>query len=342
ICGSDLHLIHAMIPSLPTDYVIGHEPMGVVEEVGPEVTKLKKGDRVIIPFNVSCGHCWYCTNDLTSQCDNSNPHGEIGGFFGYSELTGGYAGGQAEYMRVPYGNFTPFKIPENCEVEDEKLVLLADAAPTAYWSVDHAGVKDGDTVIILGCGPVGLLAQKFAWLNGAKRVIAVDYIDYRLHHAKRTNKVEIVNFEQHANTGEYLKEITQGGADIVIDAVGMDGKWTPLEFLASGMKLHGGAMGAIVIASQAVRKCGTIQITGVYGGRYTAFPLGDIFQRNVNIKTGQAPVIPYMPFLYDMINGGKLDPGDIITHVLPLDQAKHGYEVFDTKMEDCIKVILKP
>jgi S-(hydroxymethyl)glutathione dehydrogenase / alcohol dehydrogenase len=342
ICGSDLHLIHAMIPNLPTDYVIGHEPMGIVEEVGPEVTKLKKGDRVIIPFNVSCGHCWYCTHDLTSQCDNGNPHGQGSGFFGYSETTGGYAGGQAEYMRVPFGNFTPFKIPENCEVEDEKLVLLADAAPTAYWSVDHAGVKPDDTVIVLGCGPVGLLAQKFAWLKGAKRVIAVDYINYRLQHAKRTNKVEIVNFEDHENVGDYLLEITKGGADIVIDAVGMDGKMTPMEFLASGMKLHGGAMGAIVIASQAVRKGGTIQLTGVYGGRYNAFPLGDIFQRNIDIKTGQAPVIPYMSFLYDMINQRKIDISDIITHVLPLEQAKHGYEVFDTKTEDCIKVILKP
>lgn len=342
ICGSDLHLIHAMIPNLPTDYVIGHEPMGVVEEVGPEVTKLKKGDRVIIPFNVSCGHCWYCTHDLTSQCDNGNPHGQGAGFFGYSETTGGYAGGQAEYMRVPFGNFTPFKIPENCEVEDEKLVLLADAAPTAYWSVDHAGVKDGDTVIVLGCGPVGLLAQKFAWLKGAKRIIAVDYVGYRLEHAKRTNKVEIVNFEDHENVGDYLLEITKGGADIVIDAVGMDGKMTPLEFLATGMKLHGGAMGALVIASQAVRKGGTIQVTGVYGGRYNAFPLGDLFQRNIDLKMGQAPVIPYMPFLYNMINEGKIDPADIITHVLPLDNAKHGYEVFDTRTDDCIKVILKP
>jgi S-(hydroxymethyl)glutathione dehydrogenase/alcohol dehydrogenase len=342
ICGSDLHLIHAMIPNAPTDYVIGHEPMGVVEEVGPEVTKLKKGDRVIIPFNVSCGHCWYCTHDLTSQCDNSNPHGEMGGFFGYTETTGGYAGGQAEYMRVPFGNSTPFKIPENCEMEDEKLVLLADAAGTAYWSVDHAGVKDGDTVIVLGCGPVGLLAQKFAWLKGAKRVIAVDYIDYRLEHAKKTNKVETVNFEQHDNTGEYLWEVTKGGADVVIDAVGMDGKMTPLEFLATGLKLNGGTMSALVIASQAVRKGGTIQVTGVYGGRYNAFPLGDLFQRNIDLKMGQAPVIPYMPFLYNLFAEGKVDPSDIITHVLPLDQAKHGYEVFDTKMEDCIKVVLKP
>ncbi|MCM3603473.1 glutathione-dependent formaldehyde dehydrogenase [Robertmurraya korlensis] len=342
ICGSDLHLIHGMIPNMPTDYVIGHEPMGIVEETGPGVRNLKKGDRVIIPFNVSCGTCWYCNHDLTSQCDNSNPHGDMGGFFGYSETTGGYAGGQAEYMRVPYGNFTPFKIPEDCEVEDEKLVLLADAASTAYWSVDHAGVKEGDTVIILGCGPVGLLAQKFAWYKGAKRVIAVDYIDYRLQHAKRTNKVEIVNFEQHENTGEYLKEITKGGADVVIDAVGMDGKWTPMEFLASGLKLQGGAMGALVMATQAVRKAGTIQITGVYGGRYNGFPLGDIMNRNIDIKTGQAPVIPYMPFLYDLFSKGTIDPSDIVTHVIPLDQAKHGYEVFDTKTEDCIKVILKP
>ncbi|MBL3644233.1 glutathione-dependent formaldehyde dehydrogenase [Bacillus sp. RHFB] len=342
ICGSDLHLIHQLIPNMPTDYVIGHEPMGVVEEVGPGVTKVKKGDRVIIPFNVSCGSCWYCDHDLTSQCDNSNPHGEMGGFFGYSETTGGYAGGQAEYMRVPYGNFTPFKIPEDCEVEDEKLVLLADAASTAFWSVDHAGVKPGDTVIVLGCGPVGLLTQKFAWFKGAKRVIAVDHLDYRLEHAKRTNKVETVNFAQYENAGEYLKEITKGGADIVIDCSGMSGKMTPMEYLASGLKLHGGAMGGIVIASQAVRKAGTIQITGVYGGRYNGFPLGDIFQRNVDIKTGQAPVIPYMPYLYKLISEGKVDPGDVVTHVLPIDQAKHGYEVFDTRTDGCIKVVLKP
>lgn len=203
-------------------------------------------------------------------------------------------------------------------------------------------MKERDTVIILGCGPVGLLAQKFAWLKGAKRVIAVDYIDYRLEHAKRTNHVEIVNFEREENIGSYLKEITEGGADVVIDCVGMDGKMTPLEFLATGLKLHGGSMGAIITATQAVRKCGTIQITGVYGMRYNGFPLGDIFERNINIRTGQAPVIPYMPHLYNLIADGKVDPSDIVTHVIPLDQAKHGYEVFDTKTDGCIKVILKP
>jgi len=342
ICGSDLHLVHGMVPNFPKDFIIGHEPVGVVEEVGPEVTKVKKGDRVIIPFNISCGECFFCKNQLESQCDNSNPHGEMGAFFGYSETAGGYAGAQAEYLRVPYANFTPFRIPDDCEVEDEKLVLIADAMSTAYWSVDNAGVKEGDTVIVLGCGPVGLLTQKFAWLKGAKRVIAVDYIGYRLEHAKRHNNVEVVNFEQEENIGNHLKEMTKGGADVVIDCVGMDGKMTPLEMIETGLKLQGGALGAVIIASQAVRKGGMIQITGAYGMRYNAFPLGDIFQRNVNIRTGQAPVIHYMPDLYKLVAEGKVDPGDVITHVLPLDQAQHAYEIFDTKTDGCIKVVLKP
>jgi len=342
ICGSDLHLIHGMIPNLQENYVIGHEPMGIVEEVGPGVTKVKKGDRVIIPFNIACGECFFCKNQLESQCDNSNEHGDMGAYFGYSGTTGGYPGGQAEYLRVPFANFTHCKIPENCEQPDEKLSLIADAMTTAFWSVDNAGVKNGDTVIVLGCGPVGLLAQKFCWLKGAKRVIAVDYVDYRLKHAKRTNNVEIVNFEQDKNIGNTLKEMTKGGADVVIDAVGMDGKMSDLEFLASGMKLQGGTMSAFIIASQAVRKGGTIQVTGVYGGRYNGFPLGDIMQRNVNIRSGQAPVIHYMPYMYELVTSGKVDPGDIVTHVIPLSEAKRGYEVFDTKTDDCIKVILKP
>lgn len=342
ICGSDLHLIHGMIPNMQEDYIIGHEPMGIVEEVGPEVRNLKKGDRVIIPFNIACGECIYCKNQLESQCDNSNDNGDMGAYFGYSGTTGGFAGGQAEYLRVPYANFTHFKIPESCEEPDEKLSCIADAMSTGFWSVDNPGVKNGDTVIVLGCGPVGLFAQKFAWMKGAKRVIAVDYVKYRLDHAKRTNKVEIVNFEDHENVGSYLKEITKGGADVVIDAVGMDGKMTDMEFLASGLKLQGGAMSALVIASQAVRKAGTIQITGVYGGRYNGFPLGDIMQRNVNIRSGQAPMIHLMPHMYDLVTSGKIDLGDVVTHVLPLSEAKRGYEIFDTKTDNCIKVVLKP
>lgn len=342
ICGSDLHLIHDMIPNLPQNYIIGHEPLGIVEEAGRGVSTLKQGDKVVVPFNVSCGHCIYCQSGLTSQCDNSNPHGQMGGFFGYSENTGGYPGGQAEYMRVPFANFTPFKVPENSEVADESLVLLADVMPTAYWSVVNAGVDSGDTVVVLGCGPVGLMAQKFCWMKGARRVIAVDYIDYRLEHARKHNRVETVNLEQHDNTGEYLKEITEGGADIVIDCVGMDGKMTPLEFLATGLKLHGGALGSLIIASQAVRKGGTIQVTGVFGGRYNGFPLGDLMNRNITLKMGQAPVIPYMPYLYELLAEKQFDPSDIITHKLPLNDAKHGYEIFDTKIDGCIKVILQP
>lgn len=342
ICGSDLHLIHGMIPNMQENYVIGHEPMGIVEEVGPEVTKLKKGDRVVIPFNVSCGECIYCKSELESQCDNSNDNGEMGAYFGYSGTAGGYPGGQAEYLRVPYANFTHFKIPESCEHSDETLCLMSDAMTTAYWSVDHAGVKDGDTVIVLGCGPVGLLAQKFSWLKGAKRVIAADYVEYRLEHAKRTNRVETVNVEAHEHAGLYMKEMTGGGADVVIDCTGLSGKMTPMESLASGLKLHGGAMGGIVIAAQAVRKCGTIQLTGIYAGRYNGFPLGDIFQRNVIVKTGQAPVIHYMPYMYELIDTGRIDPSDVITHVMPLRDARKGYEIFDKRQDNCIKVVLKP
>lgn len=342
ICGSDLHLIHGMIPNFQEDYIIGHEPMGIVEEVGPDVTKVKKGDRVVIPFNVSCGECWFCQNELESQCDNSNDNGEMGAYFGYSGTAGGYPGGQAEYMRVTYGNFLPFKVPDDSELDDHNLLLLSDAGTTAYWSVDNSGMKEGDTVIILGCGPVGLLAQKFAWLKGAKRVIAVDYVGYRLDHAKRTNHVETINFEDYENTGEYLHELTKGGADVVIDCVGMDGKMSDLEFLATGLKLHGGSMGALVMAGQAVRKGGNIQVTGIYSGRYNAFPFGDIFQRNVNIKTGQAPVVHYMPVLHDLIAAGKVDLSDIVTHPIPLEDAARGYQLFDAKLDNCIKVVLKP
>ncbi|MBB6692747.1 glutathione-dependent formaldehyde dehydrogenase [Cohnella xylanilytica] len=342
ICGSDLHLLHGMIPNLGEDYVIGHEPMGIVEEVGPGVEGLKKGDRVILPFNIACGECFYCKNHLESQCDRSNENGEMGAFFGYSGTTGGYPGGQAEYLRVPFANFTRFKIPEDSEIPDEKLILIADAMTTAFWSVDNAGVKDGDTVVVVGCGPVGLLAQKFAWFKGAKRVIAVDVLDYRLDHAKKTNNVEIVNAESDENIGNNLKEMMQGGADVVIDCTGMSGKMSPLESLASGLKLHGGALGGFVIASQAVRKGGTIQVTGVYGGKYNGFPLGDLFQRNVNLRTGQAPVIHYMPYMYELIATGQIDPGDVVTHVLPLSDAKRGYEIFDARQDNCIKVVLKP
>ncbi|MGG3804623.1 zinc-dependent alcohol dehydrogenase [Metabacillus fastidiosus] len=341
ICGSDLHLYQGNFP-LPIGYIIGHEPMGIVEEVGPDVTKVKKGDRVVIPFTVACGTCPYCLDDLESQCDNSNPHYDSGGYFGYSEKFGNYPGGQAEYLRVPFGNYTPFVIPENCELEDESLLFLSDVLPTAYWSVEHAGVKKGDTVIVLGCGPVGLMAQQFAWQKGAERVIAVDYIENRLEHSNKMNKTEIFDFTKYDDMGETLKELTKGGADIVIDCVGMDGEKSPLEWAGQKLKLTGGTIGPIQIATKAVRKGGTLQLTGVYGGLYQMFPLGPFFSRNITIKMGQAPARHYMPRLYEQITNGHIDPTKIITHKLPLEEAPHGYKIFNDKEDNCIKVILKP
>ncbi|MDE5413522.1 zinc-dependent alcohol dehydrogenase [Alkalihalobacterium chitinilyticum] len=341
ICGSDLHLYQGNMP-LPDGYIIGHEPMGIVEEVGPEVTKVKKGDRVVVPFNVACGHCIYCEHDLTSQCDNSNPHYDSGGYFGYTEKFGDHPGGQAEYLKVPFGNFTPYVIPESCELEDESLLFLSDVLPTAYWSVDYSGVKKGDTVIVLGCGPVGLMTQKYAWMKGAKRVIAIDYLDYRLNHAKKMNNVEVFDFTKFPDMGEHLKEITKGGADVVIDCVGMDGKKSPLEFIEQKLKLQGGTLGPIQIATKAVRKNGTVHLTGVYGSNYNLFPLGAFFARNITLKMGQAPVIPYMPMLYDQIVNGEYDPKEIITHKVSLDDASQAYKIFNDHQDDCIKVVLKP
>ncbi|RXZ83077.1 glutathione-dependent formaldehyde dehydrogenase [Paenibacillaceae bacterium] len=341
ICGSDLHLYQGNFP-LPKGYIIGHEPMGIVEEIGPEVSQVKKGDRVVIPFNVACGQCHYCNHDMESQCDNSNPHYDSGGYFGYAEKFGNYPGGQAEYLRVPYGNFMPFVIPPSCELEDESLLFLSDVLPTAYWSVENAGVKSGDTVLVLGCGPVGLMAQKFAWMKGAKRVIAVDYLQYRLEHAKRVTQAEVFDFTAYDDMGEHLKEITQGGADVVIDCVGMDGKKSLLEYIEQKLKLQGGTIGPIQIATKAVRKFGTVQLTGVYGGNYNAFPLGAFFARNVTLKMGQAPVVHYMPELFHKIVAGKFDPKAIITHRLPLDQAGYAYQIFNNREDDCIKVVLKP
>ena len=343
ICGSDLHIYRGSIPT-KEDFVIGHEPMGIVEAVGPEVTKVKKGDRVVIPFNVSCGECFYCANQMESQCDNSNDNPDVdsGGYFGYTHRYGNYPGGQAEYLRVPYGNFIPFKVPESCELEDEALLFISDVLPTAYWSVEHAGVKKGDTVIVLGSGPVGLMVQKFAWLKGASRVIVVDPLSYRLDHAKRTNQVEIFNFDDFDNIGDHLWEITKGGADVVIDCVGMDGKLKFYEKIEQKLKLQGGTLSAIQVAIKAVRKFGTIQLTGVYGSIYNLFPLGTMFERNITLKMGQAPAIHTSPLLYEMVAQGKIDPTDILTHKMPLAEASEAYRMFHDHEDQSIKFILKP
>ncbi|MDM5339884.1 zinc-dependent alcohol dehydrogenase [Fictibacillus enclensis] len=343
ICGSDLHIYQGALPA-QKEYVIGHEPMGIVEEVGPDVTRVKKGDRVVLPFNISCGHCYYCQHEMESQCDNSNrnPEFDTGGYFGFTERYGDYSGGQAEYLRVPYGNFMPFVIPESAELEDEAVLFMSDVLPTAYWSVENAGVKEGDTVVVLGCGPIGLMTQKFAWMKGAKRVIAVDNLPYRLNHAVKMNNVEAFNFDQFDDMGAHIHEITHGGADVVIDCVGMDGKKSAVEAIEQKLKLQGGTLSAFQIAINAVKKFGTIQMTGVYGSMYNMFPLGNIFERNITLKMGQAPVIHYMPMLFDKIANKEFDPTEIITHRVPLDQASAAYKTFNDHQDECIKVVLKP
>ncbi len=343
ICGSDLHVFLGSIPATK-GYVMGHEPMGIVEDVGKGVTRIKKGDRVIVPFNVSCGQCYYCQHGMESQCDNSNPNREVdtGGYFGFTERYGNYPGGQAEFLRVPFANFTPFVIPPSCELDDDMLVLLSDVLPTAYWSVENAGVKADDTVVVLGCGPVGLMAQRFAWMKGAKRVIAVDSITYRLNHAHDVNHVETVNFEMFENTGLHIRAMTGGGADVVIDCVGMDGKKTPLELEEQKVGQVGGTLSAINIAMNAVKKFGTIQLTGVYGWKYNQFMLGTLWERNITLKMGQAPVIHYMPLLYEKIVNHEFDPTQIITHRLPLSDASSAYTMFNDRTDNCIKVVLKP
>lgn len=339
ICGSDLHLIHGRVPALKPGYILGHETMGIVEEAGKGVTSVKKGDRVIVPFPVACGHCFFCEHGHYSQCDRSNPNGEAGGLLGYSDAYGGYAGGQAEYLRVPYANVGPVKVPE--ELTDEQVLFLTDILPTSRWATEIGGVKPGDTVAVLGCGPVGLLTIKWCILLGAKRIIAVDSVKYRLKHAKSYG-VEVMDFEEYENTGMEIKEMTHGGADVVIDCVGMDGKMSVIEKMEAAMKLQAGSKSAIEIASEAVRKCGTVAMVGVYGGRYNTFPLGNFFSRNITLKMGQCPAQGYVRPILDLIRAGKFDPTDIITHTLKLKDGSYAYSIFDNKEDSCIKVVLKP
>ena len=341
ICGSDLHLYHHGQAVLEKDYVVGHEPMGIVEEVGADVKKLKKGDRVVIPFNISCGHCHFCTHHMESQCDISNPDQIYGGLFGFGKLNGNYAGGQAEFLRVPFADTTSFIVPETT-IPDEKVLFLSDILPTAYWSVLNAGVKKGDTVIVLGSGPVGLFAQKFAVMAGAKRVIAVDAVEHRLSLAKSYNGVETFDFTDSSDSGTELYELTKGGADVVIDCVGMDGVEPLKEKAKNLVSFQVGTILPIQMAAKAVKKFGTIQITGVYMTPASSYPLNELFMRDITVKHGQAPVIHLMPEIYQMIAEEKIDPTQIITHSMPLDQAAEAYEIFDKKADNNVKVVLKP
>jgi S-(hydroxymethyl)glutathione dehydrogenase/alcohol dehydrogenase len=349
ICGSDLHIYNGFIPQ-KNDMVLGHEFMGVIEETGSGVKDLKKGDRVVIPFPIACGRCFFCLDGLPGHCENSNPEkygpeGGLldqkgGGLFGYTDLYGGYSGGQAEYVRVPYANFGPRKVPQN--FSDEEVLFLTDIFPTGYSGIDWAGVKGGETVAVFGCGPVGLMAQKCAWMRGAKRVIGVDILDYRLSAAKRTANSETINAEKD-DPVQVIRDMTDGrGADVCVDAVGMEAERKLKDKLANIWHVEVGSIKALKAAISAVRRGGWISVLGVYGVPYDKFPLGQIFDKGIHLSFGQAPVQKYIEDLIDYLEEGKIKLDDVISHRLPLSEAPRGYEIFNEKKEDCVKVVLKP
>jgi S-(hydroxymethyl)glutathione dehydrogenase/alcohol dehydrogenase len=349
ICGSDLHIYDGFFPQL-RDQVLGHEFMGIVEEVGPAVTKIRKGDRVVVPFAIACGQCYFCAHGLHPHCEQTNPEyygpegdmtkGKGGGLFGYTDLYGGYDGGQAEFVRVPKANTGPKVIPDG--LSDDQVLFLTDIFPTGWSAVEWGGLKSGDTVVIFGAGPVGLMAQKSAWLHGAKRVIAVDPLDYRLNKAKEVNGVEVLNAHDQ-DLMEKIRSMTNGrGADVAIDAVGVEAERSFLEKLKAVVHLEKGTSKVIDWCTQAVRRGGTVSVVGVYGSPYDNFPMHRIFDKGLTMRFGQSYVHRYIDQLFEMVRDGKVVLNDIITHKIPLSEAAHGYDIFKHKKDDCVKVVLKP
>ena len=349
ICGSDLHIYNGFFPQIK-DLILGHEFMGVVEETGSDVKNLAKGDRVVVPFPIACGQCFFCQSDLPGHCENSNPEhygpeGRLlsekgGGLFGYTDLYGGYSGGQAEYVRVPYGDFGPRKIADN--YDDDDVLFLTDIFPTGYSAIDWAGVKGGETVAVFGCGPVGLMAQKVAWLRGARRVIGVDIQQYRLTAARETAKSETVN-AQDIDPIAAIREMSNGrGADICVDAVGMEADRNTADKLKNVWHAEVGSIQVLKNCISAVRRGGFVSVVGVYGIPYDAYPLGQIFDKGIKMAFGQAPVQKYIDELMRLLDEKKIRLDDIITHRLPLSDAPYGYEIFCEKKDRCVKVVLKP
>lgn len=352
ICGSDLHLYDGYIPSMMPGDVLGHEFMGEVVEVGPEVKNLKSGDRVVVPFTISCGGCDYCKRGLFSLCDNSNPNAWMAeklygfsgaGLFGFSHLYGGYAGGQAEYARVPFADVGPIKI-EN-DLPDEDVLFLSDIFPTAYMAAENCDIKPGDTVAVWGCGPVGLLTVKSASLLGAERVIAIDHHPHRLELARAAG-AETINYEE-VDLHETLRDLTSGqGPDACIDAVGLEAHGhTPdalLDRAKAAVFLATDRPHALRQAILACRKGGTVSIPGVYGGLLDMFPLGAAFAKGLTLRMGQTHVQRYLRPLLDRIEKKEIDTTFIISHRFTLDQAAEGYSLFYQEPNDCTKIVLKP
>jgi threonine dehydrogenase-like Zn-dependent dehydrogenase len=352
ICGSDLHLLQAYVPAMMPGDILGHEFMGEVVEVGPQVKNLKVGDRVVVPFPIACGVCSSCQKGMYSVCENSNPNawmaeklwGHAGaGVFGYSHLTGGYAGGQAEYARVPFADVGPLKVPDG--MSDEQVLFLSDILPTGYMGAEMCDIQPGDVIAVWGCGPVGQFAIASAFLLGAERVIAIDRFPYRLQMARDKTGAETINYDE-VDVIDALKEMTGGrGPDACIDAVGMEahghGPMYAFDRAMHAARMETDRPLALREAIKACRNGGTVSVIGAYGGYIDRFPIGSIMNRSLTIKSGQCHVHRYMRPLLERIQNGDIDPTFIITHTLPLDQAPHGYEIFKNKLDNCEKVVLK-
>jgi threonine dehydrogenase-like Zn-dependent dehydrogenase len=354
ICGSDLHLFNGFMPTMEHGDVLGHEFMGEVVEVGKKVKKLKTGDRVVVPFPISCGKCWSCQNDLWSLCENSNPNAWIAekmlghspaGVFGYSHMLGGFAGGQAEFARVPFADVGPLPVP--VDLPDEKVLFLSDIFPTGYMAAEMCGIKPGDTIAVWGCGPVGQFAIASARLLGAECVIAIDRFPYRLRIAREGAAADVtINYEE-TNVLEALKELTGGrGPDACIDAVGLEAHAPGIQGYydraKQSMRLESDRIPALRQAIMACRNGGTISIVGVYSGFDDKFPLGSLMNRSLTIRTGQCHVHKYMKPLLQHIQNGDIDPSFVITHKMRLDDAPVGFDIFNHKEDECLKVVLKP
>jgi len=353
ICGSDLHLYNGFIPSMEKGDILGHEFMGEVVEVGPMVDNLKVGDRVVVPFPIACGNCWSCQQELFSVCENTNPNAWMAeemfghataGIFGYSHLTGGYAGGQAQYARVPFADVGPLKIPDG--LTDEQVLFLSDIFPTAYMGAEFCDIKPGDTIAVWGCGPVGHLAIASAYLLGAERVIAIDRFPYRLRMAREKAGAETINYEE-VGVYDTLMEMTGGrGPDACIDAVGLEAHTPGLTHVYDRAKqalmMESDRPIALREAIMACRNGGIVSVVGVYGGLIDKFPMGAVMNRGLTIKSGQCHVQRYMKPLLDRIQKGEIDPSFIITHRLSLEDGPGGYDTFMNKEDDCVKTVLKP
>lgn len=351
ICGSDLHLYRGKMPATQEGDIFGHEFMGVVEEIGPEVTQVQKGDRVIIPFVIACGQCFFCEHDLTAACENTNPdRGAIlnkkqippgAALFGYTHLYGGVPGGQAEYVRVPKGNFGPFKVPGS--LPDEKVLFLTDILPTAWQAVTNANVGEGSSVAIYGAGPVGLLSAACARMLGAEMIFMVDHNHYRLEFARNTYGAIPVNFDQ-VDAAEFIINHSPGhrGVDAVIDAIGFEAKGSVIETLLTNLKIEGSSGAALRQCIAAIRRGGVVSVPGLYAGPIHGFLFGDAFDKGLTFKMGQTHVHQFLPQLLEHIENGDLSPEMIITHRMNLSDAAEGYRIFDQREQDCRKVILTP